>query len=103
MQVLHFLLPSGLVAKIQNSSMPELRFKELTVPSLDDFMGGNRDELHLCPVRALKRYLARTEQFCSGISGGVIHLFMKEEETDVPKHHFVLDLVCHPPHLCIFF
>ena len=40
------------VAKTQNPSMPDSHFKEFSIPSLDDFVGDDRDELLLCPIRA---------------------------------------------------
>ena len=48
-----------------------MNFDEFTIPLLDDFAGGDHDELLLllCPIRALKKYLARTEQYLFGISG----------------------------------
>ena len=32
-------------------------------------MGSDKDELLLCPIRALWKYLARTEQYRLGIEG----------------------------------
>ena len=37
------------VAKTQNPSVPVPRFDEFTVPFLDDFVDGDRDELFICP------------------------------------------------------
>ena len=37
------------MAKTQNPSVPDSRFKEFSVPSLDDFVSGDRDELLLLP------------------------------------------------------
>ena len=31
--------------------------------SLADIVGGDRDKIMLCPMRAIKKYLARTVQF----------------------------------------
>ena len=45
------------------------RFEEFLIPFIDDFVDGDRDELLLCPIRALHKYLSRTEQYCSGIEG----------------------------------
>ena len=59
-----FLL--GFIAKTQNPSVPDSRFEEFTIPSLDDFVGGDRDEL-LCPICALRKYLSWTEHFRPGI------------------------------------
>ena len=33
------------------------------IPSLADFADGDRDEMLFCPIRAIKRYLKRMEQF----------------------------------------
>ena len=56
-----FFLPD-FVAKTQNPSVLDSRFEEFSVPSLDDFVGGDRDELLLCPIRALRKYLSQMEQ-----------------------------------------
>ena len=37
--------------------------------SWNDFIGSDRDELFLCPIRALKKYLSWTKQFLPGIQG----------------------------------
>ena len=44
------------------SWFPDLRSLRLTL-SLHDFDDGNRDEMLFCPIRALWRYLSRTEQY----------------------------------------
>ena len=65
-----FLFLPDFIAKTQNASVHDLCFEELTVPSLADFLDENRDEMLRCHVRAVKRYLSRTEQFrpeCSGL------------------------------------
>ena len=56
------------IAETQNPSIHDSRFEEFTIPSLYDFMGGDRDELLLFPNRALRKYISRTEQYCPGIS-----------------------------------
>ena len=38
------------MAKTQNLYIPGSRFEEFSVPSLDDFVGDDRDELLLCPI-----------------------------------------------------
>ena len=55
------------VAKTQNPSVPDSHFEEFSVPVLDDFVGDDRDGLLLCPSRALRKYLSRTEQYRPGI------------------------------------
>ena len=57
------------VAKTQNPSVPVSSFEEFSVLSLDDFIGGDRDKLLLCPIIALPKYLTRTEQYRLGIEG----------------------------------
>ena len=52
------------MAEIQNFLLLNPRFEEFTVFSLSDFVDGDRDKMLLSPVRALRRYLGRTEQFC---------------------------------------
>ena len=49
--------------------MPDPHFDGFTVPSLDDFVYGDRDELLLYPIRALQKYLSWTEQYLPGIEG----------------------------------
>ena len=44
------------VAKTQNPSVCETHFEEFTVPSLADLVDDDRDEMLLCPMRALKKY-----------------------------------------------
>ena len=39
-----------------------------TIPSLDDFVVGDRVEFLLCPIRAPKKHLAYTEQYCPEVS-----------------------------------
>ena len=43
--------------------------EEFSVPPLDNFVGGDWDELLLCPIKALRKYLTRTEQYRPGIEG----------------------------------
>ena len=57
------------IAKTQSPSIPDSCFEEFSIPSLDDFVGDDQDELPLRPILALRKYLSRTEQFCSGIEG----------------------------------
>ena len=45
------------------------RFGEFSVSSLCDFVGGDRDELLLCPIRAPWKHLTRTEQYHLAIEG----------------------------------
>ena len=44
-----FSLLPDFVVKTQNPSVPDSCFKEFLVPSLDDFVSGDQDELLLCP------------------------------------------------------
>ena len=57
------------VAKTQNPPVLDSCFKEFSVPSLDDVVGDDRDELLLCPIRALRKNLSETEQYRPGIEG----------------------------------
>ena len=52
-----FLLYSWVVAKTQNPSVYDSRFEEFEIPSLKDFTGEDPDEMLLCPVWAVQRYL----------------------------------------------
>ena len=56
------------VAKKQNLSVYDSCIDEFTLPSLADFVDGDRDEMLLCPIRTIKRYLIRIEQFKSTCS-----------------------------------
>ena len=53
----------GFVAKTLNPSVPDTHFDEFTVPSLDDFVDRDRGELLLCLIRAVKKYLSKTEPY----------------------------------------
>ena len=74
------------VANTQNSSVHNPTMEEFTIPSLDNFVGGDRDKMLLCSPRILKKYLSQMDQYLPDVSNPV-HL----EETGVPKHHFILD------------
>ena len=50
------------VAKTQNPSESDPKFGEFNI-HLSDFVDGERESL-LCPVRALKKYISRTERCC---------------------------------------
>ena len=63
-----FSFVSDFVTKTQNLLVHDPRFEEFTIPSLDGFVGGDRDELELCPIGALRKYLFWTEQYCLVIS-----------------------------------
>ena len=58
-----FLFLPNFVAETQNHSIYGPHLEELTVPSLADFVDGNRDEMLLFPNRTLKRYLTIAKQF----------------------------------------
>ena len=49
-------LPNS-VFKIQSPSMPDPRFEEFTIPSLDDFVSGDQNDFLLYPIRTLERYV----------------------------------------------
>ena len=57
-----FLTSWTLSPKTHNLSVHDPQFDEFSIPSLDDFMGVDRDELFLYPIRALRNYLTRMEQ-----------------------------------------
>ena len=52
-----FSFLTDFVAKTQNPFVPDSRFDDLLIPSLDNFVDSDRDELLLIPVRALCKYL----------------------------------------------
>ena len=62
-----FSFLSDFIAKTQNPSVSDPHCDEFSVPSLDDFVDGDRDELLLCPIRALRKYLSWKKQYCPGI------------------------------------
>ena len=78
MEILH-LLSSDLMAENQNPSVHDPQFDEFMVLSLDNFVDSDRDELLLCTIRALCKYLSRTEQYCPGIEGLVISAGMRKK------------------------
>ena len=57
------------VAMTQNPLLPDSHSEEFSVPSLDDFVGDDIDELLMCPIRALRKYQSRMEQYRPGIEG----------------------------------
>ena len=67
------------VAKTQNPSNPDPRFDEFPVPSLDDFVNSDRDELLLCPIRTLQKYLSQTKQYYPDIEGLFIFAGMRKK------------------------
>ena len=50
------------MAKRQNPFVYDLLFKEFIVPSLADFVDKIKDEMLLCHIRTLKKYLSWMEQ-----------------------------------------
>ena len=48
------------IAKTKSPSVHDPRFEGFTVPSMNDFVDSDRDEALLCPIRALRKNLART-------------------------------------------
>ena len=51
------------VAKTQNPSNYDPRLEEFTIPSSDDFVADDKDELLVCPIRARRKYLSHIEQY----------------------------------------
>ena len=51
------------VAKTQNPSVHDPRFEVFTTLIINDFMNSDRDDLLLCPIRALRKYFLQMEQF----------------------------------------
>ena len=49
----HFSLVQEFVAKTRNTALQDAVFGCFSLPFLSDFMGGNREEMLLCPVQAL--------------------------------------------------
>ena len=57
-----FLFLPNSTAKTLNPIVYDKLLEAFSVPSLADFVD-DRDEMLLCPIRALKKYLSRMEQF----------------------------------------
>ena len=57
---LAFSFAPDFIAKTQRPEHPSSYFDEFSVPSLQDFVGADPDEMLLCPVRSLNAYLDRT-------------------------------------------
>ena len=55
-EVMHVLFCSQFLAETQKPSIHNLKFEEFTICSLDDFVGGDKDELLLCVIRTLRKY-----------------------------------------------
>ena len=70
-------------------SVPDSHFDEFTVLLLDDIVDGDRKELLLCPISALKRYLTRTRAV-SPRNLVFVCVYVPAEEEGVLKHHLLL-------------
>ena len=53
----------GFVAKTQSPSLPDSHFDEFSFAFLYDFVDGDRDEMLLCPLRAMKKHLSQTQVY----------------------------------------
>ena len=53
-----------LITKTQNPSILEFIFQEFIIPSLTDFMNGDREEMLLYHIRTIRKYLSWIEQYC---------------------------------------
>ena len=95
-----FLLLPDFVAKTQNPSVPDSCFKEFSVPSVDDFVEDDRDELLMCTICALQRYLSKTEQHCPGIEGLFISTGWRKKRDSCNTISFWLHCHLHGPCLC---
>ena len=61
------LYPSrGFAPKTRAASEGDKAFSPITIPNLDKFVGENEPDALLCPVRAVKSYVARTNSFRHG-------------------------------------
>ena len=50
------------MAKNQNHSISDC-LEEFIIPPLHNIVDGDQDEMLLCPIRGMKKYLSRTEKF----------------------------------------
>ena len=46
------------IAKTRNHSAHNPRFEEFTIPLLIEFVDGDIDEMLLCPIRPIRKYLS---------------------------------------------
>ena len=60
-----FLFLPDFRAKTQNPSVSDSLLEKFVVPSLADFMGGDRDKMVLFPIRAIQGYLGLNAPLCS--------------------------------------
>ena len=92
------LFHSFQVSKLRLSRAPvyEPLLEEFMIPSLADFVDGDRDKMSLCTIRAVKRYLSRTElsrgtsagQSCSGLNALVCLSQWLRERSRCPETPF---------------
>ena len=78
------------VAVTHNHAIHDPRFEEFTIPSLDDFLGDDRDELLQCPIGALRKYLSWMEHYCSEIS--ILFVSTVERKKQVSQNIILLGL-----------
>ena len=74
-----FLFLLDFVDKTQNPLVPDDHFVEFSIPLLDDFVDGDRDELLQCPIGALRIYLVGMEQYHPDISGYFVSMSLRKE------------------------
>ena len=90
------------VAKTQNPLVPDDRFLEFSIPSVDDFVGGDHEELLLYPIRALHKYLARMEQYHFDISGLFVSTSCRKKRVSQSAISFCLQSVNHHTYVSAF-
>ena len=56
------------VAKTQNVALFDTHFDEFIIPSLEDFVEGDVEEMLLCSVRAIKLCLKRIDIILSAVT-----------------------------------
>ena len=66
------------MAKMLNPAVQDMGLDIFSVPSLENLVDGDREEMVLCPVRAVKRYLSRTEPNLPACSSFLISLGRKK-------------------------
>ena len=66
-----FSLLPDFIAKTQNPFVPD--------PRLDDFVDSDRDELFLCPIRALRKYVFWMEQYHPDVEGLFVSFGMRKK------------------------
>ena len=67
------------MANTWNPSICDPKFEEFIVLLLADFVDRDRDEMLICPIRTVKKYFSRMEQFHFAFSSLFISMSKKKK------------------------